>query len=286
MNQNQLVLLSYFPPMLWICVVEMRPSDHSSQTHSCWTFEPKRFETIFWESTPSECVSNILMDGISSLHLVRCFCKMPGMLVKFRHFTRPQLVVMFWNPYHLYLYHNPGRKRRLWPQCLNGDLDGFRCLESYTHFAMVFTHKTATTRTGLHPMHSLAMDLWILGSQEMIAPQFYGIDVITCSSIWYSCIFTIPHNSTIPCNCIQFHAYTPIHPYTHTHTYTYTSTYSYSYSYSYTYTYTHIHTHTHTYVHTPTYIYTHTYTYIYMHTHTRIHNTHIHCIHIHTHKCS
>jgi hypothetical protein len=46
MNQNQLVLLSYCPHNLWIFVVEMRHSDHSSQTQTCWTFEPKRFETI------------------------------------------------------------------------------------------------------------------------------------------------------------------------------------------------------------------------------------------------
>lgn len=201
MNQNQLVLLVTFLiccEYVWLkwglLIIVPR--------HSCWTFEPKRFETILYMREHPFRVRFQHIDGWDLMSpwmvrydFARCLACWSRCLTRKK---RPQLVVMFWKLYH-HIPPIPIPESRKKEALMTAVFEwGFRCLESYTHFAMFFTHKTATTRTGLHPMHFFAMDLWILGSQEMmftvvrfagmgwlvmIAPQFYGIDAMTFSSI-------------------------------------------------------------------------------------------------------
>ena len=107
-----------------------------------------------------------IIDGWDGSHLSIWFVHFARCLACWsrssRHFTRPQLVVMFWN---LYLYHNPGRKRRLWPQCLNEDLNVW----NLTPISPRFFWLARQQQQGQAYIQSInAMDLWILGSQEMM----------------------------------------------------------------------------------------------------------------------
>ena len=247
MNQNQLVLLSYFPHMLWICVVEMMPSDHSSQTHSCWTFEPKRFETILWERAPlpSAFPTYWWMGSHLSIWFVdfaRCLACWSSSDTSHGHSW-----LSCFGTYTTYTYTTIQEERGACDRSVWMGIYMFGILHPFRHgfYSQDSNNKDRPTSNAFFRDGFVNFGIPRNDSPPVLWHR--------CHYIFVHIIFMYFHNSTQFHNSMQFHTIPCIHTHTSIHPYTYT------YSYSYTYTYTHIHTHTHTYVHTHTYTCTHTY---------------------------